>query len=207
MAKNNPSFLPDRFDEVARDKKYVGIHRSERSSASLFAPIGIALGAVVLLVLGGLWFVDRSASNLTLEDTAPPVIEGAPDSAPADTPAAEKEVEPIEEEAVPVTDPTQIDTEGLTLTVLNGTTSQGMAARATSRLTDVGWPEATATNADSTDVAQSVVAYSEDADKASALGIAQLLGIDADSVVQTTAYPGARITVVLGANYVDTEST
>ena len=115
--------------------------------------------------------------------------------------------QPVIEEALPVTDPTQIDTEGLTLTVLNGTAAQGMAGRASSRLSDIGWPEATATNADSTDVAQSVVAYSEDADKASALGIAQLLGLEADAVVQTTAYPGARITVVLGADYVDTEST
>jgi hypothetical protein len=71
----------------------------------------------------------------------------------------------------------------------------------------VGWPEATAANADSTDIQKSVVAYSEDADKAIALGIAQELDLDADSVVQKTAYPGARITVVLGFDYVDTEST
>ena len=205
MAQRTPSFLPDRFDDVPRDKKYVGIHRSTRSSASVFAPIGIALGAVVLLVLGGLWFVDRSASNLTLEDTAPPVIDGALDPQPEEAPIVAEQ--PVIEEALPVTDPTQIDTEGLTLTVLNGTAAQGMAGRASSRLSDIGWPEATATNADSTDVAQSVVAYSEDADKASALGIAQLLGLEADAVVQTTAYPGARITVVLGADYVDTEST
>ena len=205
MAQGTPSFLPDRFDDVPRDKKYVGIHRSTRSSASVFAPIGIALGAVVLLVLGGLWFVDRSASNLTLEYTAPPVIDGALDPPPEEAPVVAQE--PVIEEALPVTDPTQIDTEGLTLTVLNGTAAQGMAGRASSRLSDIGWPEATATNADSTDVAQSVVAYSEDADKASALGIAQLLGLEADAVVQTTAYPGARITVVLGADYVDTEST
>ncbi len=205
MAQRTPSFLPDRFDDVPRDKKYVGIHRSTRSSASVFAPIGIALGAVVLLVLGGLWFVDRSASNLTLEDTAPPVIDGALDPQPEEAPVVAQE--PVVEEALPVTDPTQIDTEGLTLTVLNGTAAQGMAGRASSRLSDIGWPEATATNADSTDVAQSVVAYSEDADRASALGIAQLLGLEAEAVVQTTAYPGARITVVLGADYVDTEST
>ena len=205
MAQRTPSFLPDRFDDVPRDKKYVGIHRSTRSSASVFAPIGIAFGAVVLLVLGGLWFVDRSASNLTLEDTAPPVIDGALDPQPEEAPVVAQE--PVIEEALPVTDPTQIDTEGLTLTVLNGTAAQGMAGRASSRLSDIGWPEATATNADSTDVAQSVVAYSEDADKASALGIAQLLGLEAEAVVQTTAYPGARITVVLGADYVDTEST
>ena len=205
MAQGTPSFLPDRFDDVPRDKKYVGIHRRSRSSGSVFAPIGIALGAVVLLVLGGLWFVDRSASNLTLENTAPPVIDGALDPQLEEAPAVAEE--PVVEEAVPVTDPTQIDTEGLTLTVLNGTPAQGMAGRASQRLSDIGWPEATATNADSTDVAQSVVAYSEGADKASALGIAQLLGLEADAVVQTTAYPGARITVVLGADYLDTEST
>jgi hypothetical protein len=205
MPRGKPSFLPDRFDDVSREKKYVGIHRSTRSTASLFAPVGIALGVVALLVLGGLWFVDRSAANLTLEDSAPPVIDGGA-TAPLEEEQAVEE-EPVVDEVLPVTDPTQIDTEGLTLTVLNGTASQGMAARASTRLTDVGWPETTATNADSTDVAQSVVAYSEEADKASALGIAQLLGIEADAVVQSTAYPGARITVVLGADYVDTEST
>ena len=167
MAKSGkPSFLPDRFDDVERDLGYVGTHRRQRSSWSVFAPVGIGLGAVVVLILAGIWFVDRSDDYLTLDAS-----------------------------------------EVLTLTVLNGTATQGMAARAVDRLVAIGWPEATATNADSTDIQQSVVAYSEDADKAIALGIAQELDLDADSVVQTTAYPGARVTVVLGADYVDTEST
>ena len=168
----------------------------------MFAPIGIGLGAVILLVLGGLWLVDRSDDNLALDPSEVPVIT---DEAPSEEPAIVEQE--IPEEVVAITDPTQIDTEGLTLTVLNGTATQGMAARAVERLVTVGWPEATATNADSTDVQQSVVAYSEDADRAIALGIAEVLDLDADSVVQTTAYPGARITVVLGADYVDTEST
>jgi hypothetical protein len=205
MAKRSPSFLPDRFDEVEREKSYVGIYRSTRSVASLFAPVGIALGIIAVLIVGGLWFVQSSSTNLAIEDTAPPVIEGALDPVVEAPPVIEKE--PMVEEVLPVTDPTQIDTEGLTLTVLNGTAAQGMAARAGTRLSDIGWPEATATNADSTDVAQSVVAYSEDSDKASALGIAQVLGIGENAVVQTSAYPGARITIVLGADYVDTEST
>jgi len=205
MAKRSPSFLPDRFDEVEREKSYVGIYRSTRSVASLFAPVGIALGIIAVLIGGGLWFVQSSSTNLAIEDTAPPVIEGALDPVVEAPPVIEKE--PMVEEVLPVTDPTQIDTEGLTLTVLNGTAAQGMAARAGTRLSDIGWPEATATNADSTDVAQSVVAYSEDSDKASALGIAQVLGIGENAVVQTSAYPGARITIVLGADYVDTEST
>jgi hypothetical protein len=56
-------------------------------------------------------------------------------------------------------------------------------------------------------VAQSSVAYIDDADRGIALGIAEILGISADQVVQTSAYPGARVTVVLGADYVDTQST
>ena len=203
MARSgSPSFLPDRFDEVDKDVTYVGTHRRERSSWSVFAPIGIGLGAVILLVLGGLWLVDRSDDNLALDPSEVPVIT---DEAPSEEPAIVEQE--IPEEVVAITDPTQIDTEGLTLTVLNGTATQGMAARAVERLVTVGWPEATATNADSTDVQQSVVAYSEDADRAIALGVAEVLDLDADSVVQTTAYPGARITVVLGADYVDTEST
>ena len=207
MAKTGKSsFLPDRFDDVERDLGYVGTHRRQRSSWSVFAPVGIGLGAVVVLVLAGIWFVDRSDDYLTLDASEVPVITGeAPEEESLDEPVI---IEPeVPEEVVAVTDPTQIDTEGLTLTVLNGTPTQGMAARAVDRLVRIGWPEATATNADSTDIQQSVVAYSEDADKAIALGIAQELDLDADSVVQTTAYPGARVTVVLGADYVDTEST
>ena len=201
-----PSFLPDRFDDVDRDLGYVGTHRRQRSSWSVFAPVGIGLGAVVVLILAGIWFVDRSDDYLTLDASEVPVITGeAPEEDAAEEPVI---IEPeVVEEVVAVSDPTQIDTEGLTLTVLNGTATQGMAARAVERLVAIGWPEATATNADSTDIQQSVVAYSEDADKAIALGIAQELDLDADSVVQTTAYPGARVTVVLGADYVDTEST
>ncbi len=200
-----PSFLPDRFDDVERDLGYVGTHRRQRSSWSVFAPIGIGFGAVLVLVLAGVWFVDRSDDYLTLDVSEVPVITGDAPPEESDEPVV---LEPeVPEEVVAVTDPTQIDTEGLTLTVLNGTATQGMAARAVERLVTVGWPEATATNADSTDVQQRVVAYSDDADKAIALGIAQELDLDADSVVQTTAYPGARVTVVLGADYVDTEST
>lgn len=206
-----PSFLPDRYDDVPQGRSYVGTRRSARSSLSLFAPIGIALGAVIVLVVGGMWFVDRSDDYLALDEAQLPVISvDASGSADSDGDIEEPvviEEEPVAEEVVPVEDPTVIDTEGLTLTILNGTATAGLAARANERLSVIGWPEATATNADSTDVKQSVVAYSEAADEAIALGIAETLGVGADSVVQTSAYPGARITIVLGADYLDTAST
>ncbi len=208
MAKpGKNTYLPDRFDDVPpADTRYVGTHRRERSSLSMFAPIGIGLGSVVVLVLAGLWFVDRSDDYLELDPSELPVVQG---EAPPDEPAPETvELNPeVADPNDPVLDPTQIDLTGLSLTILNGTDTQGMAARAAERLTAVGWPEPTATNADSTDVAESTVAYIDEADRGIALGIAQLLGIDSDQVVQTSAYPGARVTVVLGANYVDTQST
>ena len=203
MAKSGKNtFLLDRYDEVRHDPTYVGTHRRERSSWSLFAPIGIGLGAVVVLVLAGLWFVDRSDDYLQIDALDVPVIAGeAPDEAPVvvepETPA---EVEPVR-------DPTQIDTEGLTLTVLNGTDTTGLAAQAGERLVAAGWPEPTATNADRSDIAESVVAYQDDADRGIALGIAEILGVAADQVVQTTAYPGARVTVLLGGDYASTQAT
>lgn len=202
MAKQTGSFLPDRFDDVSADVRYVGTHRAQRSSLSVFAPIGIALALVVVLVLGGLWFVDRSNDNLALDESDLPVATG--EAPPEETPVEE----PVAEEAPnPVEDPSQIDLTGLTITVLNGTASAGLAARAGSRLQAAGWPEAAATNADSSDIALSVVAYENDEDLPIAWGIALALGLDLEAVVQTTAYPGARVTVVLGADYVDTEST
>jgi len=203
MAKSGKNtFLLDRYDEVGHDPTYVGTHRRERSSWSLFAPIGIGLGAVVVLVLAGLWFVDRSDDYLEIDALEVPVIAGEP---PEEEPVVIEPETPAEVE--PVRDPAQIDTEGLTLTVLNGTDTPGLAAEAGERLLAAGWPEATATNADSADVAESVVAYQDDADRGIALGIAEILGIAADAVVQTSAYAGARVTVLLGGDYVATQST
>ena len=201
MAQHNGSFLPDRFDDVPVNPGYIGSHRRRRSTLSLFAPIGIGLGLVVVLVLAGLWFVDRSNANLALDTSTLPLAGEPP--LEQEEPAEPEEVEAIQ----PVLDPSLIDLEGLSVTVLNGTSSAGLAARAGSRLEAAGWPEPTATNADSSSVVQSVVAYESDEDLAIALGIALVLGIDYESVVQSTMYPGARITVVLGADYVDTEST
>jgi hypothetical protein len=201
------TFLPDRYDDVApADSRYVGGHRRERSSWSVFAPIGIGLGSVVVLVLAGLWFVDRSDDYLELDASEVPVITGEAPAQPTEGETVELDPE-LPDPNDPVVDPTAIDISSLTLTILNGTPTRGLAARAAERLTAVGWPEPTATNADSTAVAESTVAYSEESDRGIALGIAELLGIDSSQVVQTAAYPGARVTIVLGANYVDTQST
>lgn len=205
MAKQTGSYLPDRFDDVEADVRYIGTHRRQQSSLSVFAPIGIGLGLVVILVLAGLWFIDRNNDSLDLDPNSIPLAGEESGEAPTEDGAESEEgALPASD---PVEDPTSIDTTGLTITVLNGTETSGLAARAGARLQAIGWPEPTATNAEATDVAQSIVAYGSAEDLGIALGIAMVLGIDSEAVIQTDTYPGARITVVLGTDYVDTEST
>lgn len=205
MAKQTGSYLPDRFDDIQADVRYIGTHRRQQSSLSVFAPIGIGLGLVVVLVLAGLWFIDRNNDSLDLDPNSVPIA--AEEGAEGETVPEGESTDGAPPSSDPVEDPTSIDTSGLSITVLNGTETSGLAARAGARLQAIGWPEPTATNAESTDVAQSIVAYGSAEDLGIALGIAMVLGIDSEAVIQTDTYPGARITVVLGADYVDTEST
>lgn len=204
MAQKQSKFLPDKFDDVENDPRYIGTHRRAQSSLSVFAPIGIGLGLVVVLVLGGLWWIERSNAALEIDQGAIRLPAG---EAPTDaTESAPGEAEDVEEEVL-AADPADVDLTDLTITVLNGTGTQGLAARAGSRLVQAGWPEPTATNADSRDVAQSIVAYGNAEDYPIALGIAGNLGIGSEAVIQSDTYPSARVTVILGSDYVDTEAT
>ena len=198
-------FLPDKFDDVASDPRYIGTHRRAQSSLSVFAPIGIGLGLVVVLVLGGLWWIDRSNNSLELDDSA--ILVPAEDAPAGDSPPAEEGIDSGDAAGPAPANPGDVDLTTLTITVLNGTGTQGLAARAGSRLIEAGWPEPTATNADSSDVAQSLIAYGNAEDLAIALGIANVLGISSEAVIQSDTYPGARVTVILGSDYVDTEAT
>jgi hypothetical protein len=203
MARSGKNtFLPDRFDDVPRDISYIGTHRRERTSWSLFAPVGIGLGAVAVLVLAGLWFVDRSDDYLTLDSSEIAVAPGVESS--EDVVVIEPEVEPEEEI---VTDPTQVDLTDFTITILNGTSTQGLAARAAERLVVLGWPEPRTTNTDSPGVEESAVVFTEESDRAKALGIAEHLGLEASQVNRSDQYPDDSVTVVLGADFRDAQST
>lgn len=200
------SFLPDRFDDFERDVTYVGMHRERRVTWFTFLPIAVSVVAIALVVTASVLFIEQSGRSLTIDQSVIPQISAdGPEDESSEESVPSNSVSPAE--VAPITDPTQINSEDLTLTVLNGTETQGMAARVVNRLVTSGWPEASATNADSSDVLLSVVAYSEEADRGIALGIALELDLDSEAVVQTPAYPGARVTVVLGADYVDTEAT
>lgn len=119
---------------------------------------------------------------------------------PPPPPAPEPEPEPEPETVQPIVSLTPEQAADLTVSVLNGTLTQGLAAGAGARLEAQGWPVQTLANADTSDIQESYVAYRRDDDEGFALGAAQILGID--SVIQTDRTFGAKVVVVLGSDYV-----
>ena len=194
MAKGS-RFLPDRFDDVPLEKGYVGLRRLKRPKSFWLIPAGIVLGVSAVVAVVGIILVDQADNYLELDPEEIAIAEQEPEPEPAPEPEPDPEPEPVE----PIVNPSADEIEGITLTVLNGTDTAGLASGAGERLSDEGWPDQTLTNADSQDVETSLVAYQQEDDEALALGVAQILGID--EVVLTANYPGASITVLLGADY------
>ena len=194
MAK--PSrFLPDRFDDVERERGYVGLRREQRGRGFWLVPLGVVLGVSVVLTAIGMFMVSRADQRLELSPEEIAITDPPPEEVVAEEPAPEPEPEPVEA----ITNPSEEEADGLSITILNGTDTTGLAARAGNLLDREGWPEQTRTNADEQGVEASLVAYESDDDEGLARGVAEILGID--EVVQTDNYPGARITVLLGADF------
>ena len=188
-------FLPDRFDDVEREAGYIGLRRQQREKTFWLVPIGIVLGVSVVLTAIGMFMVSRADQRLELSPEEIAITEPPPEEVAPAEPEPEPEPEPVEA----ITNPSDEEADGLTITILNGTDTTGLAARAGNLLDREGWPEQTRTNADEQGVESSLVAYESEDDEGLARGVAQILGIE--EVVQTENYPGARITVLLGADF------
>lgn len=194
MAKNM-RFLPDRFDEVPQEEGYVGIRRAQRSKTFWLVPTGIVAGVSVILIAIGMVVVQRADDRLQISPEEIALAEPEPTAVEEVVTEPEPEPAPVE----PIINPTADEADGLTITILNGTDTTGLAARAGNLLDREGWPEQTRTNADEQGVTESLVAYQDPDDEALALGVGEILGIS--QVVQTDNYPGARITVLVGSDF------
>lgn len=192
-----PQYPRDRFDDVPRDSGRVGAHRAvPRAGGGWRAFAWAALATGVLVAAGVAWL---AVANQSFQFTNP--LSSA-SSAPAEDPAASEddtqEPEATAETVAPVTDPSQVDPDVTTITVLNGTDTAGLAARAADALADAGWTVGSQGNA-SDGAPTSIVYWSAAEDEGVALGLAQELGIG--TVQQSSAFPGAAVTVVLGDDY------
>lgn len=186
-----PSHAPDRFDDVPGDLSRVGAHRAPRPRHHrfrAFAWAALATGLLVGLGVVGLFVIDDRVSFT--------------DIIPNDS-ASEEAAAPTE---APTVAPTTVP--GMVVTVLNGTRTSGLSAKAATSIQASGWKIGSRLNASTNDIATTTVYYYDAADEGAARGLAAQLGVgDVQQSEQfrpaqgTPAAQAARLTAVLGADY------
>lgn len=179
-----PKYPKDQFDDIPADLARVGAHRAPAKSgrgwitfawAALFTGIFVAAGVFGLSLLNGQGFLSEG------ENTA------LPSASPSQT-------------ADPVLDPTTIDpARAITITVLNGTPTVDLETAAGTALRTAGWPVGTFALASDREIKTTTVYYSNPADEDIARGLVLALGTG--DVLESTAFLGAPVTIVLGADY------
>lgn len=184
------SFPRDRFDDIPSDVDRVGAHRAPRKPGRGWIAFAWAVVATAVLVVAGLFGL--SLVNPAFE------LPFAPGGSETPLPS-----ETVVETAAPITDPTTVDPtklEALTIAVLNGTPTSGLANTAADQIAAAGWPDPSRAAASANDEKVTYVYYSDPADEGIARGLVQLVG--AGDVRLSDAFPAASITVVLGLDYV-----
>jgi len=179
------NYPKDRFDSVPDDLLRTGAHRAPVKKGRGWIGFGWAAFATLVLVAAGLYGLALVRGSVQLPFQAQsPTPSASP--TPKPTPTAAPKLDP----AVPVT-------------VLNGTTTQGLATKVGDFLVTKGWTGAgldvgTRANASSNTVEKTVVYYKDAADEGAARALVQTLGV---GTVRLTTDFNDRITVVIGSDY------
>jgi hypothetical protein len=174
----------DSFDRVPSDLARRGAHRGPKRRGRgwiTFAWAALATGVLVGLGVVGLFAVNNS-NQFTGAFT------GGSSSEPADTPTPTPTV-------VPTINP------DASVTILNGTATEGLATRAGDQATAAGWTVGAEANASASDVAVSTVYYADPKNEGAAKGLADSLG--GIAIAQSDQFQGADLTAVLGTDYKD----
>ncbi|MGN6326288.1 LytR C-terminal domain-containing protein [Pseudolysinimonas sp.] len=187
------SFPRDQFDDVPDAGGRVGAHRGPARPGQGWIAFAWAALATGVLVLVGIFVLSRVDSSFQLNL---PLAGGAGTTATAGASASAGAT------AAPVTDPKTLPTDlsqGLTISVFNGTATADLDAKAGDKIKNAGWPDPARADSSSTKVKTTVIYYSDSRYEGVARGLAQLLGVG--QVQLSDAFPGATVTVLLGADY------
>jgi hypothetical protein len=184
------TFPQDQFDEVPAELKRVGAHRAPRPKgrgAIAFAWAALATG---VLVVGGLYGLSRVNPDITF---ALPDFGGAGGD-PAATPSSSASIVP------PVTDPTTVDPAlNLSISVLNGSSTDGLQNTAGDAIAAAGWPNPARNNSTTREEETTVIFYRSTEFEGIALGLSQLLGVG--TIQLSDAFLGAPVTIIVGNDY------
>jgi hypothetical protein len=186
------SYPKDIFDDLPEDLVRVGAHRAPKKRGGGWIGLAWAALATGVLVVGGLYGLSLINPDVSFDIPGVAVDEPEETPTPTATPTAE-----------PITDPTLIDpARGISITVLNGTATPGLQNTAGDSLAALAWPVGSRAPATASDIETTYIYYSDPLNEDVARGVALALGIG--EVRESTAFLGAPITVVLGADYVPT---
>ena len=184
-------YTPDRFDTIPDSIGRVGAHRAPAPGGRGWVALAWAALASGVLIVGGLYGLSLISDRVSFPLPGLGTTETMP--APGVTNVDPALVEPI-------TDPALAELPaGFTITVLNGTGMNGLGAVARDLLATPGWPVGTVTAAAQSDLTDTVVYYSDPALERVAAGMIVLLG--AGTIAFSDAFPGAPITIALGADF------
>ncbi|WP_431277900.1 LytR C-terminal domain-containing protein [Leifsonia poae] len=181
MAEKYPK---DRFDTIPDDLSRVGAHRAPRPKGRGWIGFGWAALATIILIGLGILALSLVNGSISFQGGAAPSSSSAPTATPTPTPTI-----------VPTVDP------NLSVFVLNGTTTSGLATTVGEKLTAAGWKVSSKANASDNTLAQTMVYYSDPKNEAAALGLAQSLPGAKVAVTQDYVETGADLTVVIGSDY------
>lgn len=175
-------FPKDRFDVIPDDVQRVGAHRAPHQKGRGWIGFAWAAIATILLIgvgVFGLYLINGSiAFNGSPAGTPSPTVTSTP------TPTITPTVNPK-----------------LNVTVLNGTTTAGLANQVGDALAAKGWKVASRANASQSNITTTVVYYSDPKNAGAALGAAQSLPGATTALTQDFVETGADLTVVVGSDY------
>lgn len=181
------SFPKDRFDEIPEELVRVGAHRAPPRRGRGWVMFAWAALATGILVVGGLFALSRidPSINFTLPDF------GGGEPTASNTPS---------DQVTPVTDPATVPAElGLSISVFNGTATDGLQDTAADQILAAGWPNPVRANATDREETTTVIYYRSTDFEGIALGLKELLGVG--DLVLSDAFLGAPVTIVLGSDY------
>ncbi|HEY4225816.1 MAG TPA: LytR C-terminal domain-containing protein [Pseudolysinimonas sp.] len=181
------SFPSDQFDDIPSDLARVGAHRAPAKPGRgwiRFAWAALATGILVVVGLFGLSLLNP-AFKLDLlpgaSASATPTVSATPTAAA-------------------VTDPTKVDPAlNLSISVLNGSSTDGLQDKAGDAIKAAGWPDPARADSTTRSEKTTTIYYSSAAYEGIARGMAVLLGTG--TIQLSDAFPGAPVTIVVGDDY------
>jgi hypothetical protein len=187
----------DRFDTLPRQLDRVGAHRAPARKGRGWIGFWWALAATVVLIALGVVWLSVLNNRLSFDLSGLPAASATPSATASPAKSATPSATPS---AVPTVAPT-VDP-SLTVTVLNGTLTTGVARGVGERLTAAGWTVGKLSDASTSDVTKTVVYYADAKLEGAARGVAESVPGSTILLSQDFADTRVPLTVVIGSDYV-----